>query len=97
MPWPPPPISVIYTLALIEIVTGLVMYNWLAHNPVLTLLLGWIPRMVNIQNLRLIHFCLMFVFIAFGILHVHLCMIVSSRGKARIAWTAFSPATKSSR
>ena len=28
--------------------------------------------MITIQNIRLIHFLLMFVFIAFGIFHVHL-------------------------
>ena len=67
----------------VEIVTGLVMYNWLAHNPVLTPLVGWIPRLVSIQNIRLIHFCLMFVFIAFGVLHVHLMPDRFERGKAR--------------
>jgi hypothetical protein len=73
----------IYTMVFVEIVTGLVMYNWLRHSPVLTPLVGWIPRLVSIPNIRLIHFCLMFVFIAFGIFHVHLCLIVSSAEKAR--------------
>jgi Ni/Fe-hydrogenase 1 B-type cytochrome subunit len=67
-----------YGLVFVEIVTGLVMYNWLRHSPILTPLVGWIPRLISIQNIRLIHYFLMFVFIAFGILHVHLCLIVSS-------------------
>ncbi len=71
----------IYTLVLVEIVTGLVMFNRLRHSPILTALLGWIPGFVNVQNIRLIHFLLLFVFIAFGILHVHLSMIVSSAEK----------------
>ena len=66
---------------LVEILTGLVMFNWLRHSAILTPLVGWIPRVVSIQNIRLIHFCLMFVFIAFGVLHVHLCLIVSSAEK----------------
>ena len=37
--------------------------------------------LISIQNLRLIHFFLMFVFIAFGIFHVHLCMLVSRAEK----------------
>jgi len=80
----------LYSLMFVEIVTGLVMYNWLAHNPVLTPLLAWIPRVVRIQNIRLIHFCLMFVFIAFGILHVHLCLIVSSAEKRGLMDSIFT-------
>jgi Ni/Fe-hydrogenase 1 B-type cytochrome subunit len=79
-----------YALVLVEIVTGLVMYNWLRHSPILTPLVGWIPRMVNIQNLRLIHYCLMFVFIAFGILHVHLCLIVSAAEKRGLMDSIFT-------
>ena len=37
--------------------------------------------MVSFPNLRLIHFFLMFVFIAFGIFHVHLCMLISREEK----------------
>jgi len=67
----------LYAMVFIEIVTGLVMYNWLRHSAFLGFFLSWIPGMINIGNIRLIHFCLMWVFIAFGILHVHLAMLVS--------------------
>ena len=80
----------IYTLVLVEILTGLVMFNWLRHSPILTPLVGWIPRMIGIQNVRLIHFCLMFVFIAFGIFHVHLCLIVSSAEKRGLLDSIFT-------
>jgi Ni/Fe-hydrogenase 1 B-type cytochrome subunit len=80
----------IYTLVFVEIVTGLVMFNWLRHSPILTPVVGWIPRLVNIQNLRLIHYCLMFVFIAFGILHVHLCMVVSAAEKRGLLDSIFT-------
>ena len=93
MPWRHAPISGIYTMVLVEIITGLVMFNWLRHSPILTPLVGWIPRLMNIQNIRLIHFGLMFVFIAFGIFHVHLCLIVSAPRNAACS-TAFSPATR---
>jgi len=68
---------VLYALIAVEIVTGLVMFNWLPHSPILGPLVGWIPRVVSFPNLRLIHFLLMFVFIAFGIFHVHLAMLIS--------------------
>lgn len=67
----------IYTLILVEIVTGLVMYNRLLHNGFLGFLVGWIPNLINVQTLRLIHFFLMFVLIAFAVFHVHLCMLIS--------------------
>ena len=72
---------VLYGLLAIEILTGLVMFNWLRHSPTLGLIVGWIPSLVNIQNLRLIHFLLMFVFISFGIFHVHLGMLISREEK----------------
>ena len=71
----------IYTVVLLEILTGLVMYNRLLHSSFLGFLVGWIPNLVNVQNLRLIHYFLMFVFIAFGVFHVHLCMLISRTEK----------------
>ncbi len=71
----------LYGMVLVEIVTGMVMYNVLRHGAILGFLVGWIPRFINIGNIRLIHFCLMWVFIAFGILHVHLAMLVSREEK----------------
>ncbi len=67
----------IYTAIFIEIVTGLVMYQRLLHNAFLLALVGWIPRIINIQTLRLIHFFLMYVFFTFGFIHVYLCLLVS--------------------
>jgi Ni/Fe-hydrogenase 1 B-type cytochrome subunit len=71
----------LYSLILVEILTGLVLYQRLLHNAFLLVLVGWIPRLIGIQYLRLIHFFLMYVFVAFGIFHVHLCMLVSRAEK----------------
>jgi len=71
----------IYGLIFVEIVTGLVMFNWLRHSAILGFLVGWIPSLISLPNLRLIHFFLMFVFICFGIFHVHLCMLISREEK----------------
>jgi Ni/Fe-hydrogenase 1 B-type cytochrome subunit len=71
----------VYTMVLVQIVTGLVMYEWLRHSAILGFLVGWIPRAVSLPNIRLVHFFLMFLFIAFGILHVHLSMLVSREEK----------------
>jgi Ni,Fe-hydrogenase I cytochrome b subunit len=66
------------------------MYNWLGHFAILTPLVGWIPRLVHIQNIRLIHFGLMYVFIAFGIIHVHMCLIVSAAEKRGLIDSIFT-------
>jgi len=71
----------VYALMLVEAITGLVMYQRLLHNAFLLALVGWVPNVISLQNLRLIHFFLMYVFIAFGIFHVHLCMLVSRAEK----------------
>ncbi|WP_180539260.1 Ni/Fe-hydrogenase, b-type cytochrome subunit [Nevskia soli] len=67
----------VYTLMLVEIVTGLVMYDWIMQSPVIHFLVGWIPRVVDIQNIRLIHFFAMYLFVIFGIFHVHIAMLIS--------------------
>lgn len=71
----------IYGLMLVEIITGLVMYQRMLDNAFLRALVGWVPAIISLQNLRLIHFFLLYVFIAFGVFHVHLCMLVSRAEK----------------
>jgi Ni/Fe-hydrogenase 1 B-type cytochrome subunit len=71
----------LYAMVFIEIVTGLVMYNVLRHSAILGFFVGWIPGFISLPNIRLIHFLLMWIFIAFGILHVHLAMLVSREEK----------------
>jgi Ni/Fe-hydrogenase 1 B-type cytochrome subunit len=68
-------------LLFVEIVTGLVFFNVLRHSPILTFFVGWIPHFISLPTLRLIHFLLMYVFIAFGVFHVHLCMLISREEK----------------
>ena len=68
---------IFYGLVFVEILTGLAMFNWLAQSAFLGPLVGWVPRVFGVQRMRLIHFLLMYVFIAFGIFHVHICLLVS--------------------
>ena len=71
----------LYAMVFVEIVTGLVMYNWLSHSAILGFFVGWIPRVISMPNIRLIHFFMMFLFICFGILDVHVSMLVSREEK----------------
>jgi Ni/Fe-hydrogenase 1 B-type cytochrome subunit len=71
----------IYGLMALELITGLVLYTNLGHNGFLRAIVGWIPALINVQNLRLIHFFLMFVFLAFAVFHIHLSMLISKEEK----------------
>ncbi|HEX7423257.1 MAG TPA: Ni/Fe-hydrogenase, b-type cytochrome subunit [Terriglobales bacterium] len=67
----------VFTLMLIEILTGLALYSQVRGSIVLNALIGWLPRLIDIQSIRLIHFCIMFVFFAFIIHHVYSAVLVS--------------------
>ena len=67
----------IFTFMLIEIVTGLTLYTQVRGKWVLGWLFGWIPRVIDIQHIRLLHFCIMFAFFAFVIHHVYSAVLVS--------------------
>ena len=66
-----------FTLMLVEILTGLALYSYTVSNHVLTFFIGWLPRLFDISNLRLIHFCIMFAFPIFVIHHVYSAVLVS--------------------
>jgi Ni/Fe-hydrogenase 1 B-type cytochrome subunit len=66
-----------FTLMLVEIITGLTLYTQVRGGWPFGFLFAWLPRLIDIQNLRLIHFCIMFVFFAFVIHHVYSAVLVS--------------------
>lgn len=66
-----------FTFMLIEIITGLTLYTQVRGKWVLGWLFGWIPRVIDIQHIRLLHFCIMFAFFAFVIHHVYSAVLVS--------------------
>lgn len=67
----------IFTLILLEILTGLALYSQVRGGWLLGALIGWLPRLIDIQNIRLIHFSIMFAFFAFVIHHVYSAVLVS--------------------
>ncbi len=81
---------VIYLLILVEILTGLALYDHVLHNPVLHQFIGWLPLLIDLQYLRLIHFFLMFVFFAFVIFHVYASILVSTEEESGLLDSIFS-------
>ncbi|HYU44953.1 MAG TPA: Ni/Fe-hydrogenase, b-type cytochrome subunit [Terriglobales bacterium] len=67
----------IFTFMLIEIITGLTLYTTVRGKWLLGWLFSWIPGVVDIQHIRLVHFCIMFAFFAFVIHHVYSAVLVS--------------------
>ncbi len=68
---------VMFTLMFIEIITGLTLYTQVRGGWLLAPLFSWLPRVIDIQHIRLTHFCIMFAFFAFVIHHVYSAVLVS--------------------
>lgn len=68
---------VMFVLMFLEILTGLALYSQVRASAVLNAIIGWLPRLIDIQNLRLMHFCIMFSFFIFVIHHVYSAVLVS--------------------
>lgn len=68
---------IVYLLILVEILTGLALYSHVLGNPVLRQFIGWLPALIPLTYLRLVHYFLTFVFFAFVIFHVYASVLVS--------------------
>jgi Ni/Fe-hydrogenase 1 B-type cytochrome subunit len=64
-------------MAIVEIITGFVLYANILGSRLLTFLVGRIPRLIDIQYLREIHFLIMFGFWMFFIHHLYTAILVS--------------------
>jgi Ni/Fe-hydrogenase 1 B-type cytochrome subunit len=71
--------ALIVALLVWECITGLVLYNAVVGSHTLALLVGWIPRIIDIQILRESHFFVMFLFMAFVIHHVYSAILCSKK------------------
>lgn len=81
---------IVYLLILVEILTGLALYDQVLHNHVLHEFIGWLPLLIAPAYLRLIHFFLMFVFFAFVIFHVYASVLVSLEEENGLVDSIFS-------
>jgi Ni/Fe-hydrogenase 1 B-type cytochrome subunit len=73
-----------------EILTGLALYSYTVSSRVLTFLIGWLPRLVDISYLRLLHFGIMFAFFIFVIHHVYTAVLVSWEERNGLMESIFS-------
>ncbi len=67
----------ILVLILVSVFTGFVLFSGTAQTGFLKAVFGWAGAAFGIQRIRLVHFLLMYVFIAFAIHHVYSAVLVS--------------------
>jgi Ni/Fe-hydrogenase 1 B-type cytochrome subunit len=81
---------VIGCLLITECVTGLVLFSVVSGSHFLGLVVGWIPRLIDIQYIRTVHYFIMFLFMAFVIHHVYSAMLVSMEQRNGLMESIFS-------
>lgn len=82
--------AAIYGLALVEIFTGLVLFNAHVHNPFLAAAVGWAGRWFDIQWVTLTHFLLMFAFWLFLIHHLYSGLLSASEERNGLMGSIFT-------
>lgn len=82
--------AVVYGLGVVEIFTGLALYAEILHSRFLDFFIGWLPRLIDIQWLREIHFLIMFVFWMFLMHHLYTAILISVEEKSGLMDSIFS-------
>jgi len=66
----------VYAGFIVTILTGLGLFAWLLRRPPWTTLFSWTWSVMSIPELRLVHFLLLFVYIAFALLHIYTSILI---------------------
>lgn len=82
--------TVVYVLALIEILTGLALFSHVLGSRFWAAVTGWPVRLLDIQYVREIHFLIMFTFWMFFLHHLYSAMLVSKEEKTGVMESIFS-------
>jgi Ni/Fe-hydrogenase 1 B-type cytochrome subunit len=81
---------VIYFLILIEILTGLVLYNRVLGGYVLGFFVNWVTWFASYRTIRQVHFLIMFAFLAFVIHHVYSAVLIDIEERSGLLGSIFS-------
>jgi Ni/Fe-hydrogenase 1 B-type cytochrome subunit len=81
---------VIYTLILIEILTGLVLFNRVVGGRVLGFFVNWLLWFASYRTLRQIHFLIMFALLAFLVHHVYSAILIDIEERSGLVGGIFS-------
>jgi Ni/Fe-hydrogenase 1 B-type cytochrome subunit len=81
---------VVYGMVLVEVLTGFALYSQILGSRLLSSCIGWLPRLIDIQWLREIHFFVMFGFWMFFIHHLYTAVLVSVEEESGLMDSIFS-------
>lgn len=82
--------TLLFGVMFIQIITGFVLLNQVLDSGLLHFLFGWISGLIDIQYLRLIHYCVMWIFFVFVIHHVYSGVLVSTEEKNALMESIFT-------
>jgi Ni/Fe-hydrogenase 1 B-type cytochrome subunit len=80
----------VFFLVAVECLTGLILYGVVSESRFLTILLGWIPGLINIQYIRTTHYFVMFLFMAFLVHHVYSAILVAKEERNGLMESIFT-------
>lgn len=80
----------VYGMVIVEILTGFALYSQILGSRFLNISIGWLPRLMDIQWLREIHFLIMFGFWMFFIHHLYTAILVSVEEESGLMDSIFS-------
>ncbi len=80
----------IFTLFLIQILTGFALYSNVVGTGIWHTLFGWLPGVMNIRYQREIHFFIMFLLIGFTVHHIYSAWLVSNETQNGTLGSIFS-------
>lgn len=66
----------IYAMIGVECLTGLALFSEVRSSHALSLLIGWLPMLISIQYLRMVHYLILFVLLAFMVQHIYSAILV---------------------
>ena len=81
---------VIYLLILLEILTGLVLFNRVVGGRVLGFFVNWMLWFASYRTLRQIHFLIMFALLAFLVHHVYSAVLIDIEERSGLVGGIFS-------
>ena len=81
---------VVFALMIIQIATGLALYNHILGSKFWGFFVDWIPGVINIRYVREIHFLIMFAFFAFVIHHVYSAVLIGMEERSGLLGGIFS-------
>lgn len=80
----------IYFLILIEILTGLALYNRVLGGRVLGFFVNWVTWFAGYRTIRQVHFLIMFAFLAFVVHHVYSAVLIDIAERSGLVGGIFS-------